>query len=409
MKKTKVLFLILCVLLSTLLLFVGCDDAPVDEQNSGGGDDTSTACTHQWSEATCTKPKTCKLCKDTEGNALGHDWSEATCTKPKTCKLCKDTEGDALGHDWEDATCTVPKTCSICEETKGSALNHTWSNATCTAPKTCSVCNATEGSTTAHTWVDATCTAPKTCSTCSTTEGSKAAHTWVDATCTAPKTCSACNTTEGSKAAHTWVDATCTAPKTCSICKATTGKSNETAHSGSGVCTLCGKNYFTTLANYVMAYGKQGVGPSYAGSYSYASLSDSFYVKGQSYKLTVQYTVDTNIISVALRKNETNAPFFTVVIDANLSGSYNYTYNDLYNYDYNGVWDTVTGTIVAKDFTSSTTQLPYSEIKCLDGKHTETYIAGICATQLRTWLTCFDSFCKEFDLGLSHVQFGFVA
>ena len=29
-----------------------------------------------------------------------HDWTEATCTTPKTCKLCGATEGDALGHSF---------------------------------------------------------------------------------------------------------------------------------------------------------------------------------------------------------------------------------------------------------------------------------------------------------------------
>ncbi len=30
--------------------------------------------------------------------AMGHDWTEATCTSPKTCKTCGATEGAALGH-----------------------------------------------------------------------------------------------------------------------------------------------------------------------------------------------------------------------------------------------------------------------------------------------------------------------
>lgn len=27
-----------------------------------------------------------------------HTWSEATCTEPKTCSECGETEGKALGH-----------------------------------------------------------------------------------------------------------------------------------------------------------------------------------------------------------------------------------------------------------------------------------------------------------------------
>ena len=32
--------------------------------------------------------------------ALGHDWQEATCTEPKTCKKCQVTEGDVKEHNW---------------------------------------------------------------------------------------------------------------------------------------------------------------------------------------------------------------------------------------------------------------------------------------------------------------------
>ena len=51
--------------------------------------------------------------KDATIPALGHDWADATCTTPKTCKVCKVTEGDALGHtggteikNAKAATCT---------------------------------------------------------------------------------------------------------------------------------------------------------------------------------------------------------------------------------------------------------------------------------------------------------------
>ena len=83
---------------------------------------------HDWKDATCTEPKTCKTCGATEGEALGHDWADATCTEPKTCKTCGATEGEALGHDWQDATCTEPKTCKTCGATEGAALGHDFSN-----------------------------------------------------------------------------------------------------------------------------------------------------------------------------------------------------------------------------------------------------------------------------------------
>ena len=57
-------------------------------------------CRHDWAEATCTEPKTCRLCGETDGEALGHNWQEATCTAPVTCSGCGTTEGVALGHNY---------------------------------------------------------------------------------------------------------------------------------------------------------------------------------------------------------------------------------------------------------------------------------------------------------------------
>ena len=113
---------------------------------------SSCSCEHEWTEANCTTPKTCSLCKETEGEALGHSWNDATCTAPKTCSVCGATEGDKLGHTWNEATCTAPKTCSVCGATEGDKLEHTWNEATCAAPKTCSVCGATEGEKLEHTY-----------------------------------------------------------------------------------------------------------------------------------------------------------------------------------------------------------------------------------------------------------------
>ena len=148
--------MLLCALVMVLiLLLAGC------------------GCEHEWNVATCSAPKTCSLCGETEGEPLPHTWQDATCTASKTCSVCNVTEGEPLPHTWQDATCTVPKTCSVCNVTEGEPLPHTWQDATCTAPKTCSVCNATEGEAAAHKWQEATTEAPKTCSVCKQTSGSK--------------------------------------------------------------------------------------------------------------------------------------------------------------------------------------------------------------------------------------------
>ena len=110
------------------------------------------------------------------GHQHQHVWKEATCTEPKTCTECGETEGSPLGHTWTVATCTAPKTCSVCGKTDGSALEHTWIEATCSAPKTCSVCGKTDGAALEHTWMEGTCTTPKTCIVCGETEGELAEH-----------------------------------------------------------------------------------------------------------------------------------------------------------------------------------------------------------------------------------------
>ena len=85
-----------------------------------------SGCGHQhvWKEATCTEPKTCTECGETEGSPLGHTWTAATCTAPKTCNVCGETEGIALAHTWIEATCTTPKTCNVCGETEGGLGEH---------------------------------------------------------------------------------------------------------------------------------------------------------------------------------------------------------------------------------------------------------------------------------------------
>lgn len=45
----------------------------------------------------------------------------------------EETQPPVHVHDWEPATCTSPKKCSTCGETQGNALNHSYNNGTCTA------------------------------------------------------------------------------------------------------------------------------------------------------------------------------------------------------------------------------------------------------------------------------------
>ena len=64
-----------------------------------------------------------------------HDFEDATCEKPKTCKKCGATEGKPLGHDFMDATTDAPKTCRRCGKTEGEPLPKTDSKKGCSCKK----------------------------------------------------------------------------------------------------------------------------------------------------------------------------------------------------------------------------------------------------------------------------------
>ncbi len=109
---------------------------------------------HIYADATCTEPKTCRLCRKTEGHELYHKWLRE-CGKVETCERCGLEQGEPLDHSWQEATCEAPKTCFRCQKTEGEALGHqeTWETtveATLTEngyeSKVCEICHETFGS-----------------------------------------------------------------------------------------------------------------------------------------------------------------------------------------------------------------------------------------------------------------------
>ena len=72
-------------------------------------------CEHEWQEATCTTPKTCKLCGETQGEVAAHTYGEWTETKASNCTekgsesrscVCGDTQSRELplgDHTYTDA------------------------------------------------------------------------------------------------------------------------------------------------------------------------------------------------------------------------------------------------------------------------------------------------------------------
>lgn len=62
--------LLVVVLVSGCL--TGCGKSAGEEE---------TGCEHEWVDATCTEPKTCSLCSETEGSALGHTEGPTFCER----------------------------------------------------------------------------------------------------------------------------------------------------------------------------------------------------------------------------------------------------------------------------------------------------------------------------------------
>lgn len=89
---------------------------------------------HYWTGATCTAPKTCKICGITQGAALGHSYAAATCVAPPTCTICEHTYGSPLGHSYSEPTCTEAAKCIRCGQKGAAALGHRYDSiGKCTA------------------------------------------------------------------------------------------------------------------------------------------------------------------------------------------------------------------------------------------------------------------------------------
>ena len=133
---------------------------------------------HTWQDATCTEPRTCTGCSETEGEPAGHDWDDGVVTKAATCvnegnmtytcTTCGETKQETIEKNennhaaetevrgYKEATCVEDGYsgdvyCKGCEamikggETIAATGEHEWDEATYNAPKTCRVCGATEG------------------------------------------------------------------------------------------------------------------------------------------------------------------------------------------------------------------------------------------------------------------------
>ena len=205
-KKLLVLFLSALVLTGAMIGITSCDL----------GSDLNDECTHVFDNATCTAPRTCRICKATEGEALGHvPATSGDCEMPILCTRCHAMLGGYHQHSWVDATCTVAKHCEKCNVTQGTALGHIDENRDHVCDKNC-------GSKSVGTHADAANDNDHVCDwgcgvkleSCSDAKGDGnhacdicgkpdvTAHSYGDATCDTPPTCSECGKTNGDALVH---------------------------------------------------------------------------------------------------------------------------------------------------------------------------------------------------------------
>lgn len=128
-KNNKIMVIVLSIIIALLLIFVGMfmiinspSESPSISNSSissTSSDANGTTTLHQHSYSkTVEKPSSCKEeglakftcnCGDTYTESITkseHSYSKATCTKPKTCSTCGDTQGTSLGHTIIDGVCS---------------------------------------------------------------------------------------------------------------------------------------------------------------------------------------------------------------------------------------------------------------------------------------------------------------
>lgn len=298
MKNIIKTLLVVMVVVLTLTVFVSCEIYPKQT--------TEEKCAHNCEQeyisgydATCTEegltsgfkcPDCGEFTKEQESiPALGHEWADATCTTPKTCFVCKATEGEALGH--KDANSNF--VCDVCEaelcteHTPAEAVRENEIAATCEKEGSyeevvkCSNCGEELSRETKsleklpHTeeivaGKDATCTATgltdgKKCSVCDETlvdqeEIPMVSHT-EEIVAGKAATCTEAGLTEGKK---------------CSVCGETLVEQEEIPAGHKivdGVCTECGL-ILNVLSGKAIIPSSDAAGNIYSASYNYGMIND---------------------------------------------------------------------------------------------------------------------------------------
>ena len=170
-------------------------------------------CDHNWEPATCTTPKTCSKCKQTQGKTLEHNLTEVPCGEAAECLDCGATEVRHADHEWIRDTCfncgtvrehdlvlndcNIGYECTRCSHREG-AKPHDYAPATCESPETCTVCGKTQGEANGHKYTLDTCGASLVCLSCEQVPSDVPAevhgHTFAEQDTGSHRRCTECGT-----------------------------------------------------------------------------------------------------------------------------------------------------------------------------------------------------------------------
>ena len=64
------------------------------------GESAPAGCDHEWVDATCTEPRSCKICHEMMGDPLGHKGGDATCTTKAVSEICRNVFVVIFGKLW---------------------------------------------------------------------------------------------------------------------------------------------------------------------------------------------------------------------------------------------------------------------------------------------------------------------
>ncbi len=323
--------------------------------------------THDYSAATCTAPKTCKVCGSTSGVKLGHTYNNSCDASCNRCGSLREAQ-----HYWAPADCTTPATCYVCEATIGTSLGHTYSHSCDTMCNRCGGIRTVSG----HTYSNACDVYCNVCNFARTVP----AHKYDSGKITKAATCKeagvkiyTCTVCKGTKT-ETIAKTTTHSYKTTTT-KATTSKDGKIVKK----CSVCSKTTSSTI-KYAKTFKLSTTSYTYNGKVKTPTVT----VKDSAGK-TLKKDIDYTVTYASGRKN-VGTYKVTINMKGNYSGTKTLTFKinpqsiskgkfslSATSYAYNGKVKTPTVTVKTADGTKLTKNTHYTVTYASGRKNVGTY------------------------------------